>query len=202
MNYKFIGLDLAETPWTLVKNFTFTWAVIGVILIPILAGLSQFVLSKITMNSQPQANAGGNSMKSMMYTMPLFSVYIAFIMPAALGVYWIAQSVFSLIQELGAQQNAEREDGRGGRSRVPGPTGRSPPPYGGGPGYRSSRESRRNRRKRPCVKSSRPHRRLRPPRLPALLSAPRRQAGWETVPMPGAVPTRLTVMMTTNKESL
>ena len=70
------------------------------ILIPILAGLSQFVLSKITMNSQPQANAGGNSMKSMMYTMPLFSVYIAFIMPAALGVYWIAQSVFSLIQEL------------------------------------------------------------------------------------------------------
>lgn len=100
VNYKFIGMDLAETPWTLVKNFTFTWAVIGVILIPILAGLSQFVLSKITMNSQPQANAGGNSMKSMMYTMPLFSVYIAFIMPAALGVYWIAQSVFSLIQEL------------------------------------------------------------------------------------------------------
>lgn len=99
VNYKFIGMDLAETPWTLVKNFTFTWAVIGVILIPILAGLSQFVLSKITMNSQPQANAGGNSMKSMMYTMPLFSVYIAFIMPAALGVYWIAQSVFSLIQE-------------------------------------------------------------------------------------------------------
>ena len=87
VNYKFIGMDLAETPWTLVKNFTFTWAVIGVILIPILAGLSQFVLSKITMNSQPQANAGGNSMKSMMYTMPLFSVYIAFIMPAALGVY-------------------------------------------------------------------------------------------------------------------
>ena len=100
VNYKFIGMDLAETPWMLVKNFTFTWAVIGVILIPILAGLSQFVLSKITMNSQPQANAGGNSMKSMMYTMPLFSVYIAFIMPAALGVYWIAQSVFSLIQEL------------------------------------------------------------------------------------------------------
>ena len=100
VNYKFIGMDLAETPWTLVKNFTFTWAVIGVILIPILAGLSQFVLCKITMNSQPQANAGGNSMKSMMYTMPLFSVYIAFIMPAALGVYWIAQSVFSLIQEL------------------------------------------------------------------------------------------------------
>ena len=100
MNYNFLGLDLTATPWEYVKNFTFTWAVIGVILIPILAGLSQFVFSKLTMKTQPQADAGGGaSMKSMMYMMPLMSVYIAFIMPAALGVYWIAQNVFSLIQE-------------------------------------------------------------------------------------------------------
>lgn len=100
MNYNFLGLDLTATPWEYVKNFTFTWAVIGVILIPILACLSQFVFSKLTMKTQPQADAaGGASMKSMMYMMPLMSVYIAFIMPAALGVYWIAQSVFSLIQE-------------------------------------------------------------------------------------------------------
>ena len=100
MNYNFLGLDLTATPWEYVKNFTFTWAVIGVILIPILAGLSQFVFSKLTMKTQPQADAaGGASMKSMMYMMPLMNVYIAFIMPAALGVYWIAQSVFSLIQE-------------------------------------------------------------------------------------------------------
>lgn len=100
VNYNFLGLDLTATPWEYVKSFTFTWAVIGVILIPILAGLSQFVFSKLTMKTQPQADAaGGASMKSMMYMMPLFSVYIAFIMPAALGVYWIAQSVFSLIQE-------------------------------------------------------------------------------------------------------
>ena len=100
VNYNFLGLDLTATPWEYVKSFTFTWAVIGVILIPILAGLSQFVFSKLTMKTQPQADAaGGASMKSMMYMMPLFSVYIAFVMPAALGVYWIAQSVFSLIQE-------------------------------------------------------------------------------------------------------
>ena len=101
MNYNFLGLDLTATPWEYVKNFTFTWAVIGVILIPILAGLSQFVFSKLTMKTQPQADAaGGASMKSMMYMMPLMSVYIAFIMPAALGVYWIAQSMFSAIQEF------------------------------------------------------------------------------------------------------
>lgn len=116
VNYKFLGLDLTATPWEYIKSFTFTWAVIGVILIPILAGLSQFVFSKLTMKTQPQADAaGGASMKSMMYMMPLMSVYIAFIMPAALGVYWIAQSVFSLIQEailnktLSAKMEAEEE---------------------------------------------------------------------------------------------
>lgn len=115
VNYKFIGLDLTATPWEYIKNFSFTWAVIGVVLIPILAGLSQFILSKITMKSQPQADATAASMKSMMYMMPLMSVYIAFIMPAALGVYWIAQSVFSLIQEvvlnktLNAKLEAEEE---------------------------------------------------------------------------------------------
>ena len=115
VNYNFIGLDLTATPWEFIKNFSFTWAVIGVVLIPILAGLSQFILSKITMKSQPQADATAASMKSMMYMMPLMSVYIAFIMPAALGVYWIAQSVFSLIQEvvlnktLNAKLEAEEE---------------------------------------------------------------------------------------------
>ena len=115
VNYNFLGLDLTATPWEFIKNFTFTWAVIGVVLIPILSGLSQFILSKITMKSQPQADATAASMKSMMYMMPLMSVYIAFIMPAALGVYWIAQSVFSLIQELvlnktlNAKMEAEEE---------------------------------------------------------------------------------------------
>ena len=115
VNYKFIGLDLTATPWEYIKDFSFTWAVIGVVLIPILAGLSQFILSKITMKSQPQADATAASMKSMMYMMPLMSVYIAFVMPAALGVYWIAQSVFSLIQEvvlnktLNAKLEAEEE---------------------------------------------------------------------------------------------
>lgn len=99
MNYSFLGLNLAEQPSVGFANFTFSWAVIGLILIPILSGLSQFVLSKITMKTQPQEGAAAGQMKMMMLMMPLFSVYIAFIMPAALGVYWIAQSLFSLIQE-------------------------------------------------------------------------------------------------------
>ena len=70
------------------------------ILIPILAGLFQLLMSIYTMKSQSQDGAAAGSMKGMMYMMPLMSVYIGFIMPAALGIYWIAQSVFSLIQEV------------------------------------------------------------------------------------------------------
>ena len=100
MDYSFLGLDLAATPWQGVTNFAFTWAVIGLILIPILAGGSQLVMSRVMMKQQPQEGAAASSTKMMMWMMPLFSVYIAFMMPAALGVYWIAQSVFSLVQEV------------------------------------------------------------------------------------------------------
>ncbi|WP_295580130.1 YidC/Oxa1 family membrane protein insertase [uncultured Oscillibacter sp.] len=101
MNYNFLGLDLTANPSTGFTNFTLGWACIGLLLIPILAGGSQFLLSRITMKQQPQQEGpAARSTKSMMYMMPLFSVYIAFIMPAALGIYWIAQSGFSVIQEV------------------------------------------------------------------------------------------------------
>ncbi len=100
VNYEFMGLNLTTNPWDVVKTFSFSWAVIGLILIPILAGGFQLLMSWYTMKTSSNQGAAGNSMKSMMYMMPLMSVYIGFIMPAALGIYWIAQSIFSLIQEV------------------------------------------------------------------------------------------------------
>ena len=101
LNYNFLGMDLTVTPWEAVKNFTFSAAIIGLILIPILAGGFQLLMTRVTMKQQPQQEGpGAGSTKMMMYMMPLMSVYIAFIMPAALGIYWIAQSVFSAIQEI------------------------------------------------------------------------------------------------------
>ena len=101
MNYNFLGLDLTSNPSTGFTNFHLEWTCIGLILIPVLAGLSQFALSFVTMKQNPQQeSAAARSTRSMMYMMPLFSVYIAFIMPAALGIYWIAQSVISLVQEV------------------------------------------------------------------------------------------------------
>ena len=99
VNYSFLGMDLAANPWDAVKAFTPTLACIALIAIPILAGGFQLVMSWYTMKNQP-SNGNAGSMKTMMYMMPLMSVYIAFIMPAALGIYWIAQSVFSLVQEV------------------------------------------------------------------------------------------------------
>ena len=99
MNYTSFGLDMAANPWSMVTHFTFTWAAIGLILIPILAGGSQWILTKITMKQQPQTDATASTNRMMMF-MPLFSVYIAFTMPAALGVYWIAQSAFAAVQEF------------------------------------------------------------------------------------------------------
>ena len=74
-------------------------AMIGVILIPILSGALSFLLSKVSMAGTQNQGSAAASGKTMMLMMPLMSVYIAFIMPAALGVYWIAQSAFSIVQE-------------------------------------------------------------------------------------------------------
>ena len=38
-------------------------------------------------------------MKAMNLMMPLMSLYIGFVMPAGLGIYWITNSVFAMIQE-------------------------------------------------------------------------------------------------------
>jgi YidC/Oxa1 family membrane protein insertase len=102
IDYKFLGMDLSVLPSSAFKAMHngMSWAVIGLILIPVLSGLLQLLVTKITMKGQPvQEGAAGASSKTMMYMMPLISVYFGFVLPAALGIYWIAQSGLSAIQE-------------------------------------------------------------------------------------------------------
>lgn len=99
VNYSFLGLNLATNPWDALKSFQFSWGCIGLVLIPIVAAGLSLLLSKVTMGQNKMEGSAAASGKMMMWMMPLMSVYIAFIMPAALGVYWIAQSGFSVIQE-------------------------------------------------------------------------------------------------------
>ena len=103
MNYSFLGLDLTVMPGNVWKEFfTGGWPVIGVVLIPIVSAVLSFFQSKVAMaanNSAEGDDAAARTSKGMMYTMPLLSLWIGFTMPAALGVYWIANSVFQTIQD-------------------------------------------------------------------------------------------------------
>ena len=101
VDYHFLGLDLTTLPssaFGALKSGV-TPALIGIVLIPILSGLLSFLLSKVSMAGSQNQGSAAASGKTMMLMMPLMSVYIAFIMPAALGVYWIAQTAFYIIHE-------------------------------------------------------------------------------------------------------
>ena len=69
------------------------------ILIPILAGLFQWLGARQSMKSSPANNEMGDSMKMMNNLMPLISVFFCFSLPAAVGIYWIASSGIRLVTQ-------------------------------------------------------------------------------------------------------
>ena len=74
------------------------------VLIPILAGLTQFISVKVSQGNQSAQmdddNPAAASMKMMTLFMPLMSAFIAFSVPAGLGVSWIATAVIQTIMQL------------------------------------------------------------------------------------------------------
>ena len=101
LSYKFLGLNLGQTPsvsfWTWDK---FDWAHIGLFLIPIVSAGLSYLSMKISNAANPQTDANNQQMKSMALTMPLISLWICFTMPGVMGIYWIAQSVFAIVQDV------------------------------------------------------------------------------------------------------
>ncbi|MER2234764.1 MAG: YidC/Oxa1 family membrane protein insertase [Candidatus Limivicinus sp.] len=108
INFNFLGLNLGDVPqW----NFFMTtdWSdpsvwgpALGLFLIPFLSAFLSWVSMKISTAINPPAAQNDQSaatMKSMNLMMPLMSIWICFIMPAAMGVYWIANSVFGIIRD-------------------------------------------------------------------------------------------------------
>lgn len=89
--FKFLGLDLLKTPQT--AAFTdFLW------LIPVLCLLSSWAMTYY-MNKASGVKQQG-CMKWTMYLLPLISVYWSFIMPAAVGFYWVLSSLTSGLQSV------------------------------------------------------------------------------------------------------
>ena len=77
-----------------------------VLLDPVLTFLSYFFSMKLTrkFSYQPvtdtQQSQMGCSNKMMDITMPLFSVFISFGVPAALGIYWIFKSLLGIVKQI------------------------------------------------------------------------------------------------------
>ena len=104
MDFSFLGMDLTMIPQDAIGQIgTGGWAVIGVLLIPILSGALSFWQSKVSMTGNPASSDPNDptarSTRMMMWLMPLMSLWIGFTLPASLGVYWIANSVLMLVQE-------------------------------------------------------------------------------------------------------
>ena len=74
------------------------WPVIGIMLMPLISAALQFLMTRISMKTNGNSNMNGSS-KAMLYMMPLMTVWMGYILPAALCVYWIANAAFSCIQE-------------------------------------------------------------------------------------------------------
>ena len=122
INYKFLGVNLGELPKLKFWENGLTWAAIGLFLIPIVSAVLSYLQMQISQKSTPQTGTtqqqaqSAQQMKTMNLMMPLVSLYICFIMPAALGIYWIFTSLLGIIQDVilnkvyGKQMEAERAE--------------------------------------------------------------------------------------------
>lgn len=102
LSYRFLGMDLALVP----KLLPWNWdpnnmaAEAGLFLIPIVSAVLSWLSMKISQASTPQTMDQQQSSRTMMMTMPLVSLWICFTMPGIMGIYWISQSVFAIVQDL------------------------------------------------------------------------------------------------------
>jgi len=77
------------------------------VVLAVLAGITQFVQTKMTMPKTQKLQGGKDQMsqfsnmmqKQMLYLLPIFTVFILWKMPAAIAVYWIVTALFTIAQQ-------------------------------------------------------------------------------------------------------
>lgn len=95
MNFNFAGLDLSVLPGLRLSIY---------LIIPILCYVSSFVQIWMSMRINKQNNVAANAPGTggmnagMMIIMPLMSTWIAFSVPAGVGLYWIISNLIMLLQ--------------------------------------------------------------------------------------------------------
>ena len=109
VDFRFLGLNLGEQPkWNFFMDTdwsdTSVWLpALGLFLIPFISALLSWGAMKVSSATNPTAGQNSQteaSIKSMNLMMPLMSVWFCFIMPAAMGIYWISNSVFNMIRDF------------------------------------------------------------------------------------------------------
>lgn len=84
------------------------------IIIPVLAGVLQFIQTKqITASSSAPTddeNPMAKSMKSMNMVMPIMSVFIGMSFPIGVGLYWVAGSAFAILQQFIINKQMDKVD--------------------------------------------------------------------------------------------
>ena len=107
LDFSFLGLNLGDQPqWNFFAKTDWSnprvWGpALGLFLIPFISAGLSWLSMKISSATNPttgdaQSQATMNTMNMMM---PLMSVWICFVMPAAMGIYWIANSVFGMVRD-------------------------------------------------------------------------------------------------------
>ena len=106
----YLRLNLLVTELVVVDNFN------GLFILPILSAVSQFVMSKLTeqKNPQPAPAANGqqqpNSGAFMKWFFPLFSLWICASSNAAFALYWVVTNIFSLVTNLVINWKLDRDE--------------------------------------------------------------------------------------------
>lgn len=103
INFKLFGVNLAQIPQ--LKFWLDGLHGFGLFLIPAVSAATSVLFSVISMRTNQMNNQDGNEQaqktnRTMMLISPLMSLWIGFSMPAALSIYWIANNILGLLQEL------------------------------------------------------------------------------------------------------
>ena len=105
IDYSFLGMNLGEIPnWRIWQadwsDMSVALPALGLFLIPLISAFLSWLSMKVSnMANPPQVGNAAASMQTMNIMMPLMSIWICFIMPAALGIYWIANSIFGMVRD-------------------------------------------------------------------------------------------------------
>ena len=116
INFNFLGLNLGSIPQFNIfgSEWVWNWAHIGLFLIPVISAGSQLLQTLISqkMNNSVITNEKGlqdteaakksqsnQSMKVMMWMMPLISLWIGFTVPASLSLYWFVGGVIRTVED-------------------------------------------------------------------------------------------------------